>query len=266
MGIAFSVLASGSTGNAMYVETNQTKLLIDAGLSGKKIEKMFQQIGRSLSDIDAILVTHEHSDHVKGVGVLARKYELPVYANERTWKQMLDAIGPMDKEQCFHMETGDIQTFADMDVESFGVSHDAADPMFFVFHHEKKKLALATDMGYVSDYIKGTLADADALIFESNHDMNMLRMGRYPWNIKRRILGDTGHVSNDDAAKALTTIVGDKTRYVYLAHLSQDNNLKELARMTTEQTMDEQGINCTPNGIQIRDTDPYMPTAMQKLV
>ncbi|MBB6450564.1 phosphoribosyl 1,2-cyclic phosphodiesterase [Geomicrobium halophilum] len=266
MGIAFSVLASGSTGNAMYIETNQTRLLIDAGLSGKKIEKMFQHIDRSLHDIDGLLVSHEHSDHVKGVGVLARKYQLPIYANERTWDRMSGDIGPVDSGQRFHLETGTVQTFSDLDVETFGVSHDAADPMFFVFHHEKRKVALATDMGYVSERIKGTIAGADALVFESNHDMNMLRMGRYPWNVKRRILGDTGHVSNDDAAKALLSIIGEQTKFVYLAHLSQDNNLKELARMTIEQTMEENDVDSTHNGIQIRDTDPYLPTPIQKVL
>ncbi|SDI49227.1 MBL fold metallo-hydrolase [Natribacillus halophilus] len=266
MGMAFSVLASGSTGNAMYVETSKTRLLIDAGLTGKKIEKMFAQIDRSIADIDGVLVTHEHSDHVKGVGVLARKYQIPVYANEKTWKRMAEDLGPVDTSQCFHIETGGVYPFSDLDVETFAVSHDAVDPMFFVFHHENKKIALATDMGYVSQHIKGVLADADALIFEANHDMNMLRMGRYPWNVKRRILGDTGHVSNDDAAKALTSIIGDRTRYVYLAHLSQDNNLKQLARMTVEQTLGTYEFDCTTNGVQIRDTDPYMPTPIQKLM
>lgn len=135
----FSVLASGSTGNAMYVETDKSKILIDAGLSGKKIEELFRSIDRSLSDIDAILVSHEHTDHIKGVGIVARKYNVPVYANEKTWKAMESSIGPVNAEQRFHLETGRIATFEDVDIETFGVSHDAADPMFFVFHHEKKE-------------------------------------------------------------------------------------------------------------------------------
>ncbi|GAK03410.1 Zn-dependent hydrolase [Geomicrobium sp. JCM 19037] len=265
MSMQFSVLASGSTGNAMYVETDKSKILIDAGLSGKKIEELFRSIDRSLSDIDAILVSHEHTDHIKGVGIVARKYNVPVYANEKTWKAMESSIGPVNAEQRFHLETGRIATFEDVDIETFGVSHDAADPMFFVFHHEKKKLAIATDMGYVSERIKGTLKEADALVFESNHDTNMLRMGKYPWNVKRRILGDRGHVSNEDSALALSEIITERTKHVYLAHLSLDNNMKDLARMTVEQTLAEQEVTLGHAGVQLVDTDPFSPTPLRLL-
>ncbi|WP_042358072.1 MBL fold metallo-hydrolase [Geomicrobium sp. JCM 19055] len=263
MNMRFSVLASGSTGNAMYVESERTKLLIDAGLSGKKMEELFQTIGRSLSEVDAILVSHEHSDHIKGVGIVARKYNIPIYANEKTWKAMETSIGPVQTDQRFHLETGSNLSFQDLTVETFGVSHDAADPMFFVFHENNRKLALATDMGYVSDRIKGTLKEANALVFESNHDINMLRMGRYPWNVKRRILGDMGHVSNEDAALALADIITDKTRHIYLAHLSLDNNMKELAKMTAEQVLLEEGVTCGTGGVLLHDTDPYHPTSLQ---
>ncbi|MFB5663284.1 MBL fold metallo-hydrolase [Alteribacillus sp. HJP-4] len=261
MSLRFSVLASGSTGNALYVETEKQRLLVDAGLSGKKMESLFQQIPAALKDLDGILVTHEHSDHIKGVGILARKYKLPVYANEKTWKAMEHSLGTINSGQKFHFERGSVQSFGDIDVESFGVSHDAADPMFFCFHHGGRKLVLATDMGYVSDQIKGMVRDADMYVFESNHDINMLQMGRYPWNVKRRILGDMGHVSNADAAQALTEIVGDKTSRIYLAHLSKDNNMKELAKMTVAQVLNEQecGID---HQFQLFDTDPESPTSL----
>ncbi|MGY4688241.1 MBL fold metallo-hydrolase [Salibacterium sp. K-3] len=256
MALSFSVLASGSTGNAVYVETERQRLLIDAGLSGKKIENLFAQISRSPADIDGVLITHEHSDHIKGAGVLARKYQLPLYANPKTWQAMESSLGTIASDQKFVFEQNAVETFEDLDIESFPVSHDAADPMFFVFHHEGKKFTLATDMGYVTEQTKGLIRNSDMFVFEANHDLNMLRMGRYPWNVKRRILGDTGHVSNEDAASALAEVVGDRTSRVYLAHLSRDNNMKELARMSVRQILEEEecGVGHT---FHLYDTDPY---------
>jgi len=261
MGIHFSVLASGSTGNAVYVETKEHSFLIDAGLSGKQMEKLFSEINRDIKNLSGILVTHEHSDHIKGLGVLARKYSLPVYANEKTWKAMEGLIGDIDLDQKFIFETGSVQTFGSLDIESFGVSHDAAEPMFFVFHHEGKKLALITDTGYVSDRMKGVIKSSDVFIFESNHDVEMLRMGRYPWNVKRRILSDVGHVSNEDAALAMADVIGDNTKRIYLAHLSQDNNMKELARMSVQQILLKKGF-AIGEQFDLFDTDPKVPTSL----
>jgi len=261
MGIHFSVLASGSTGNAVYVETKEHSFLIDAGLSGKQMEKLFIEINRDIKNLSGILVTHEHSDHIKGLGVLARKYSLPVYANEKTWKAMEGLIGDIDLDQKFIFETGSVQTFGSLDIESFGVSHDAAEPMFFVFHHEGKKLALITDTGYVSDRMKGVIKSSDVFIFESNHDVEMLRMGRYPWNVKRRILSDVGHVSNEDAALAMADVIGDNTKRIYLAHLSQDNNMKELARMSVQQILMKKGF-AIGEQFDLFDTDPKVPTSL----
>lgn len=255
----FSVLASGSTGNAFYVETETERLLVDAGLSGKQLEQLFQQIGRHLKDVTAILVTHEHSDHIKGLGVIARKYQLPIYANEKTWKAMEGLIGEIPIDQKFVFPTGSVRSFRGIDVESFGVSHDAAEPMFYVFHHDGKKLALMTDTGYVSERMKRTIEHADVFVFESNHDVEMLRMGSYPWSIKRRILSDVGHVSNEDAALALADVIGERTKRIYLAHLSQDNNMKELARMTVEQLLVNRGF-AVGEQFGLYDTDPKIPT------
>ncbi|MEH7451396.1 MBL fold metallo-hydrolase [Gottfriedia acidiceleris] len=259
MSLHFSVLASGSTGNALYVGTEKTKLLVDTGLSGKAMESLFKEINRDIKEVSGILVTHEHSDHIKGLGVLARRYQIPIYANEKTWKAMNHLIGEIPTEQkfIFNMETT-IQ-FGDIEVESFGVSHDAAEPMFYVFHHNEKKFVTITDTGYVSDRMKGIISNADMYIFESNHDVEMLRMGRYPWSIKRRILSDVGHVSNEDAALAMSDVIGDKTKRIYLAHLSQDNNMKELARMSVTQTLEGKGFEVGMH-FEIHDTDPQKPT------
>jgi phosphoribosyl 1,2-cyclic phosphodiesterase len=261
MAMQFSVLASGSTGNAFYIETERQRLLVDAGLSGKQLEQLFAQIDRQLQDITAVLVTHEHSDHIKGLGVIARKYRLPIYANEKTWKAMEGMIGEIPTEQKFIFPSGKVQSFGDLDVESFGVSHDAAEPMFYVFHHEGKKLVLMTDTGYVSDRMKGTIENADVFIFESNHDVEMLRMGKYPWNVKRRILSDVGHISNEEAGLALADVIGDRTKRIYLAHLSQDNNIKELARMTVAQVLANKGLEAGSQ-FDLYDTDPKKATAL----
>jgi phosphoribosyl 1,2-cyclic phosphodiesterase len=261
MSLSYSILASGSTGNALYVESDEHSFLVDAGFSGKQMEALFGQIDRDISKLSGIFVTHEHSDHIKGIGILARKYHLPVYANENTWRAMEHSVGAIPTEQkfVFNMET--VKSFGAVDIESFGVSHDAAEPMFYVFHHSGKKLVLITDTGYVSDRMKGTISNADVYIFESNHDVQMLRMGRYPWNIKRRILSDLGHVSNEDAAFAMSDVVGDQTKRIYLAHLSADNNMKDLAKMAVSQTLQERGL-IVGEQFGLYDTDPKIPTAL----
>lgn len=261
MTLKFSVLASGSTGNAIYIETEEHAFLVDAGLSGKHMEGLLQEIERKPDQLDGILVTHEHSDHIKGVGVLARKYKLPIYANEKTWQAMSPLIGEIPTDLKFIFPTESVRSFKGLDIESFGVSHDAAEPMFYVFHYNGRKLALITDTGYVSDRMKGIIRSANVFVFESNHDVGMLQMGRYPWNIKRRILSDVGHVSNEDAALAMTDVIGDETSRIYLAHLSQDNNMKELARMSVQQTLAAKGF-MTGETFDLYDTDPKKPTPL----
>jgi phosphoribosyl 1,2-cyclic phosphodiesterase len=255
------VLASGSTGNATFVETENHSFLVDAGFSGKQMEALFQQIDRDIKNLSGIFVTHEHSDHIKGVGIIARKYKLPIYANEKTWKAMDKSIGDIPTEQKFIFGMETVKSFGSLDIESFGVSHDAAEPMFYIFHHEGKKLVLITDTGYVSERMKGTISNADAYLFESNHDVSMLRMGRYPWNTKRRILSDVGHVSNEDAALAMSDVIGDHTKRIYLAHLSLDNNMKDLARMAVTQTLEGKGM-VVGEQFSLYDTDPKTPTPL----
>ncbi|GGK30191.1 metallo-hydrolase [Caldalkalibacillus thermarum] len=261
MTLHYSVLASGSTGNAIFIKTEQTRLLVDAGLSGKKLEQLFAEIGEHPGQLDAILITHEHADHIKGLGVLARRYKIPVYANAKTWFELDKLCGKIDGEQKFHFERGQTLTLGDIDIESYGISHDAVEPMAFCFYHGGKKLSMATDLGYVSEKIKGILRGSQVLIFEANHDVQMLRMSRYPWNIKRRILSDVGHLSNEASGEALAEIITDCTQKVYLAHLSQDNNMQDLARMTVEQILKAEGV---PVGQQVtlHDTYPDRPTRL----
>jgi len=254
-GFQVSILASGSSGNSLYVETEKKRILVDAGLSGKKITSLLAEVGRKPEDLDAILVTHEHRDHIHGVGVLARKHKLDVYANEKTWAAMSPLIGKLDVAQKHLFEMGKVLTFDDLDIESFGVSHDAAAPQFYRFYKDGKSFVMLTDTGYCSDYLRGVLRGADAYLMESNHDLEMLRMGSYPWNLKQRILGDKGHLSNEDGALAMLDLLTDNTKRIYLGHLSRENNLKELAHMTMENTLTEHDVHVGKD-VQIFDTDP----------
>src|SRR5699024_768766 len=239
------------------IESNETRLLVDAGLSGKQLDRLFAEVQVDPASLTGILVTHEHSDHIKGLGVIARKYQLPIYANDKTWQAMEGSIGKLTVDQKFHFDMEEVKTFGDLDVQSFGVSHDAAEPMFYTFHIDNKNVALVTDLGYVSERITKTIEDGDAYVVEANHDVQMLRMGRYPWNVKRRILGDSGHVSNEDCGLALADVIGNQTKRIYLAHLSQDNNMKELARMSVQQILQERGIS-----VELHDTDPNHSTGL----
>ncbi|WP_432362709.1 MBL fold metallo-hydrolase [Sporosarcina sp. UB5] len=257
----FSVLASGSTGNSIYIETEEHAFLVDAGLSAKRIEQQLEKIGRSMTNVDGIFVTHEHSDHIKGIGVLARRHKVPIYANEKTWLAMNGLVGEIPLEQCFHFNMEASMSFGSLDIQSFAVSHDAVDPMFYVFHENDRKLAIITDTGYVSDRMKGHIRGSDAFVFESNHDVGMLQMGRYPWSIKRRILSDVGHVSNEDAAVAMSEVVDQKETKIYLSHLSKDNNMKDLARMSVSQTLEACGIR-TGEFVHLHDTDAENPTEL----
>lgn len=261
MAFQYSVLASGSTGNAILVKSEKTNILIDAGLSGKKLEELFDAVGESPEQLSAILVTHEHSDHIKGLGVLARRYSIPVYANAKTWYELDKLCGSINNEQKFHFEREQRLELGDIEIESYGISHDAVEPMGFCLYNGDKKISVATDLGYVSEKIKGTIKDSNVLIFESNHDVEMLRMCHYPWNIKRRILGDTGHLSNDAAGEALVDIINERTERVYLSHLSKDNNMRELARMTVEQILQKNDIAVNER-VHLYDTYPDKPTKL----
>jgi phosphoribosyl 1,2-cyclic phosphodiesterase len=225
------------------------------------MEELFASVDRSMKKLSGILVTHEHSDHIKGLGILARKYNLPIYANAKTWMAMDHLVGNIPLEQRFHFDMETVKTFGSIDIQSFAVSHDAADPMFYVFHENGRKLVLITDTGYVSDRMKGYIKGADSFVFESNHDVGMLQMGRYPWSVKRRILSDVGHVSNEDAAVAMSEVVEQKPTRMYLSHLSKDNNMKDLARMSVAQTLESCGI-IPGEFLHLYDTDANKSTEL----
>lgn len=262
--LQFSILASGSSGNCTYVESANQRIMIDAGLSGKRIEGLFQQIDRQVSDLDAILVTHEHRDHVHGVGVLSRKYNLPIYANEATWQAMDNIIGKIAPENRRIIQPETMTVFGDIDILSYKVSHDAVMPQFYAFQKGKKQFVMLTDTGYVSDRLRSQLKNASAYLIESNHEIEMLRYGNYPWALKQRILSDRGHLSNADGALAMVDMIGNQTKDIYLGHLSKDNNTKEIAMMQTSDILMHHDF-AVNESIHVHMTDPAQATPLKRI-
>ncbi|APT18458.1 metallo-beta-lactamase domain protein [Amylolactobacillus amylotrophicus DSM 20534] len=233
-----AVLASSSSGNVTYIETKQHKVLVDAGLSGKKITELLASIGRDINDIDSIFITHEHSDHIKGLGVLMRRLNVNVYANSGTWDEMLahNKIGKVPEDQIKIFEPDTLMSLDDLDINSFTVSHDAREPQFYQFMNDHKRMAILTDTGYASERLESQIKGADAYLLEFNHDLDMLRNGPYGWPLKQRIISDTGHLSNDSGSDALINLVDRHTKKVFLGHLSPHNNTKKLALTAAELT------------------------------
>ena len=242
MGVSVSVLASGSRGNSSIVSSSGTKILVDAGISCRETVKRMRAQGDDPRTLSAILITHEHSDHVYGLAVLARKFQVPVFmtgATHQAWARSLrdDAgeLPPLARLEIFsagrRFEIGDIA------ITPFTIPHDAADPVGLTFRTDGIKVGIATDLGYMPPNVCDQLRGCDVLVIESNHDLEMLRGGPYPWSVKQRVLSRVGHLSNDSVAQFLTKEYDGGAAYVVLAHLSTQNNLPELARLSAERAL-----------------------------
>ncbi|MCL1982426.1 MAG: MBL fold metallo-hydrolase [Clostridiales bacterium] len=241
MALTFCSFASSSSGNCYLIKSGAAALLVDAGLSWRRTQDSLKQSGTSIGDLKAVLVTHEHSDHVRCLKVLAGK--LPhahVYASAGTWSGAGDLV---PEKQRATFETAKKFIIGDIEAMPFPLSHDAAEPAGFSFCSGGKQISVLTDTGVVNDDIYNAIKDADLLVLEANHDVEMLRMGRYPWPIKQRILGEKGHLSNAAAAEVICKVVLErpKERHVLLAHLSKENNFPEMAYQTVKNLLEEQG-------------------------
>jgi len=230
-------IASGSSGNCIYIGHASTHLLIDAGISGKRIEQGLAEIGVKPEKLSGILITHEHSDHIQGIGVLARKYKIPLYGTVETFcavKKGKTAVGKI--EDCLFQQVFPEKqiTIGEIRVTPFAVSHDAANPVAYIFEAEGQKIGMATDLGVYTEKTMEWLKESQILYLESNHDVNMLMVGSYPYYLKQRILGEHGHLSNDMAAELLCRIHHERLQHVVLAHLSKENNYPELAYETVK--------------------------------
>ncbi len=228
-------LASGSSGNCYYVGTDNTHVLVDAGISCKRIiQSLEDKIGISGKDLDGVFVSHEHNDHIQSLGVLARKFKTPLYATQGTWQGIGDKIGKVEPELYNTLDSQGSLEIGDLHLEWFSTSHDALEPIGFVMENENKRVGIATDSGILTNRMKKNLFNVDYLILEANHDERMLINGTYPGYLKRRILSNKGHLSNRAAGEALLDLIGEKTCSVTLAHLSQQNNTPSLALKTVE--------------------------------
>jgi len=230
-------IASGSSGNCIYVGHASTHLLIDAGISGKRIEQGLESIGVEPGSISGILVTHEHSDHIQGIGILARKYQIPIYGTVETFCAMKKGktnIGKVDDALFQQVFPEKEITIGEISVTPFPVSHDAANPVAYKFYADGHKIGMATDLGVYTEQTMEHLKDSEILYLESNHDVNMLMVGGYPYYLKQRILGAHGHLSNDTAAELLCRLHHAGLQHVLLAHLSKENNYPELAYETVK--------------------------------
>lgn len=227
-------ITSGSSGNCIYVGSANTHLMIDAGISGKRIENGLNQIGLKTADMNGILVTHEHSDHIGGLGVVARKYGIPIFATKGTIHAIKKskAVGNIPESLFREIEADKDFQVEELTVRPFSVSHDAAQPVAYRISREDKCIAVATDLGKYDDYIIDNLRDLDVLLLEANHDINMLQVGSYPYYLKQRILGDRGHLSNELSGRLLEQVISEKLKAVVLGHLSKENNYEELAYET----------------------------------
>jgi phosphoribosyl 1,2-cyclic phosphodiesterase len=239
----FSVLASGSGGNACYVETNRARILIDAGLSCREMERRLTAVGVSASRLDGIVLTHEHSDHIRGVGPMARRHNLPLYINSGTLENGQKTLGRLPKLRL--IETGGSLVINDLVIETFTKCHDAADPMGIVLSSDGIRVGLATDLGRSTRLAEERLKGCQALILEFNHDLDMLDGGPYPLYLKRRIKGPDGHLSNQQGGELLRAIAHTDLRLVVLAHLSETNNHPERAREAAFRVLGECGLGNT---------------------
>lgn len=227
-------IASGSSGNCIYIGDDQTHLLVDTGISKKRIEEGLAKLEIKGDELEGILITHEHVDHIQGLGVFSRKYEIPIYATPgtiagiRNYKKLGNLpdglLHEVDIDQPFSLGT--------LNIDPFAISHDANEPSGYRIDNGKKAVAVATDLGIYDDYTVEHLKDLNAVVLEANHDIHMLEVGPYPYLLKRRVMGDKGHLSNELSGKLLCDILHDDLQYVVLGHLSKENNYEELAYET----------------------------------
>lgn len=230
--IKFCSLYSGSSGNSLYVETNKTKLLVDCGESAKKIVNSLSDIDVNIEDIDGILVTHEHIDHVKSLGTLSKKFNIPVYTNIETLNAMPEQMSKLKSENIHLFNFSEDFEIGDLQIHPFAIPHDAANPCAFNILKNNTKLSIATDIGHMTPEILSNLEKSKFLLLESNYDPNILKCSPYPYHLKERIAGPYGHLSNDIAGKTISHLIESGLHTVMLGHLSKENNFPELAYKT----------------------------------
>lgn len=242
MELLLSPLFSGSSGNAVYVSAGQTGILVDAGVSCSRIVSEMKASGIDPASLRAILITHEHSDHIAGAGILSRKFGLPIYATEGTWRAMEEKLGAVSAKNMRVIEAGQDFYIGDLDISPFSLPHDAADPCGYAFTCGRLRAAIATDIGCLREGWLKAVSGCELVLLEANYDPDMLKAGRYPYALKKRILSTKGHLSNEDAGHAACRLAESGVRSLILGHLSKENNFPELAMETVRLALTEAGV------------------------
>lgn len=240
--IRFCSLVSGSSGNSYVFSDGELRFLVDAGLSGKQIEKRLAEIEVDPSTLAGILISHEHIDHIKGAGILSRRYDIPVYANQGTWKAMEEKIGKVTEKNRRTFKTNEIFSMGSLKIKPYKTAHDAAESVGFTVSADKEKVSIATDIGCITPEILEEIKGSDLVVLEANHDVEVLKSGRYPYSLKRRILSDEGHLSNDAAGDCICYLAENNVENFILAHLSEENNFPELALSTIQGKLKERKL------------------------
>ena len=259
-----SILASGSSGNCALLETSQTRLLVDTGLSRRETLRRMKQIGVTPDSMDGILITHEHADHCSGLPTLAAHYKTTIYLTQPTHAEIARGIVPERRAERFRrhervefIAPGARFLVGDIEVSAFAIPHDAVDPLGFAFRSNGHKAALVTDLGYLPEHVKHHLRDADLLMLESNHDVEMLKVGPYPWHVKQRVMSRTGHLSNHAVSEFLCDEGGfdARPRHLVLAHLSENNNNPDVAKISAEEALGRRSASAFQGTLHIASQD-----------
>ena len=250
----FQTIASGSSGNCVYTGSESTHLLMDTGISRKKTVEALNAIGLELRDLSGIFITHEHSDHIQGLPMILKQSEMPVYATRGTIRELLSMkqFENADPSRFVEVRADEPVRIGDLTVSPMTISHDAAEPVGYRIRYGSKKVCICTDLGCYTDYTAECLKDSDVLLIEANHDINMLQVGPYPYPLKQRILGDRGHLSNLASGRLIRKVLNDHMKSIFLGHLSQENNLPELAFETVRVELMDNSLGYLPEELPVR--------------
>ena len=255
----FCSISSGSSGNCIYAGSDTTSVLVDAGISGARIERGLNEIDMTTKDMDGILVTHEHSDHIMGLPVIAKYSQMPIYATRGTIRALagMPKYRDIDPDRFICIRADEPVSVGDLKIDPMAISHDAAEPVGYRVYEGSKKACICTDLGCYTDYTQACLQDSDVLLLESNHDINMLQVGHYPYSLKQRILGNRGHLSNAASGQLLSRVLNSHLKGIFLGHLSKENNIPELAFETVrvELMFSEAGYRAEELPIRVADRD-----------